>query len=110
MKKKEIWAPTFIGSRRINSSSSVTFHTRKLPSRARPTGGIVGPPMSNIRSETMPDIILPFDKTKDPALSRRGFGALSLGAGATVATSALAARSIVETDVVIKTADGNCDA
>ena len=28
----------------------------------------------------MPDDILPFDKTKDPALSRRTFGALSLGA------------------------------
>ena len=58
----------------------------------------------------MPDDILPFDKTKDPALSRRTFGALSLGAGAALTTSAMAAGSIVETDVVIKTADGNCDA
>ena len=49
----------------------------------------------------MPDDILPFDKTKDPALSRRTFGALSLGAGAALTTSAMAAGSIVETDVVI---------
>ena len=58
----------------------------------------------------MPDDILPFDKTKDATLSRRTFGALSLGAGAAVTTSTMAAGSIVETDVVIKTADGNCDA
>lgn len=57
----------------------------------------------------MPDDVLPFDKTRDPALSRRGFGALALGAGAAVTTAALAA-DVVETDVVIKTADGDCDA
>jgi carboxymethylenebutenolidase len=58
----------------------------------------------------MPDAILPFDRTKDLALSRRAFGAFSLGAGTAVTTAAMGAGSIVETDVVIKTADGNCDA
>ena len=58
----------------------------------------------------MPDDILPFDKTKDPALSRRAFGALSFGAGAAVTASAMAAGAVVETDVVIKMADGSCDA
>ena len=59
----------------------------------------------------MDDAILPFEKTKDPNLSRRGFAGLSLGAGAVVAGSALAADAPVEeSDVVIKTADGSCDA
>jgi carboxymethylenebutenolidase len=58
----------------------------------------------------MPDTILPFDKTRDPALSRPAFGALSFGAGAAVTASAMAAGSVVETDVVIKMADGSCDA
>jgi carboxymethylenebutenolidase len=58
----------------------------------------------------MPDTILPFDKTKVTALSRRTLGALSFGAGASAAASAVAAGSVVETDVVIKMADGNCDA
>jgi carboxymethylenebutenolidase len=58
----------------------------------------------------MSDTILPFDKTKDPALSRRAFGALSFGAGAAVTASAMAAGSVVETDVVIKMPDGGCDA
>jgi carboxymethylenebutenolidase len=58
----------------------------------------------------MPDDILPFDKTKDPALSRRAFGALSFGAGAAITTSAMAAGAVVESDVVIKMADGSCDA
>jgi carboxymethylenebutenolidase len=58
----------------------------------------------------MPDDMLPFDKTRDPALSRRAFAALSLGAGAAVTASALAADAVVETDVVIKMADGSCDA
>src|SRR5690242_10678557 len=63
------------------------------------------------RSASMPDDSLPFDKTRDPALSRRAFAALSLGAGAAVSASALAAdTNVVETDVVIKMADGNCDA
>jgi len=42
-------------------------------------------------------------------LSRRGFAALSVGAGLAVAGPALAA-DVVETDVEIKTADGTCDA
>jgi carboxymethylenebutenolidase len=59
----------------------------------------------------MDDAILPFVKTKEPNLSRRGFAALSLGAGAAVAGSALAADAPVEeSDVVVKTADGSCDA
>ena len=59
----------------------------------------------------MPDHILPFDKSRDPALSRRAFAVLSLGAGAAVSASALAAdTNVVETDVVIKMAGGNCDA
>ena len=58
----------------------------------------------------MPDDNLPFDRTRETALSRRTLGALSLGAGAAAAASAVAAGSVVETDVVIKTADGNCDA
>jgi hypothetical protein len=59
----------------------------------------------------MPDDILPFDKTRDPALSRRAFAALSIGAGAAITASAMAAyAAVVETDIVIKMADGNCDA
>ena len=59
----------------------------------------------------MPEDILPFDKSRDPALSRRAFAALSLGAGAAVTASAMAADgAVVETDVVIKMPDGNCDA
>jgi carboxymethylenebutenolidase len=55
----------------------------------------------------MPDDILPFDKTKEATLSRRVFAALSLGAGVAVAA---AADAIVESEVVIKMADGTCDA
>jgi carboxymethylenebutenolidase len=51
---------------------------------------------------------LPFEKTRDYALSRRELAALSLGAMASV--SAMAADAVTETDVVIKMADGNCDA
>jgi hypothetical protein len=58
----------------------------------------------------VPDDILPFDKTKDAALSRRAFGALSLGVGAAVTTSAMAAGAVVESDIVIKMADGSCGA
>ena len=61
-------------------------------------------------AQKCPNTILPFDKTKDPTLSRRALGALSLGAGAAVTASAVAAGSVVETDVVIRMADGNCDA
>ena len=58
----------------------------------------------------MPDDMLPFDKTRDSALSRRAFAALSLGAGAAVTASAMAADAVVETDVLIKMSDGDCDA
>ena len=59
----------------------------------------------------MPEDILPFDKSRDPALSRRAFAALSLGAGAAVTASAMAADgAVVETDVVINMPDGSCDA
>ena len=59
----------------------------------------------------MSDVILPFEKTADFRLSRRSFGSLSVGIGAAVTTSAIAAeKSIVETEIIIKTADGNCDA
>jgi carboxymethylenebutenolidase len=59
----------------------------------------------------MSDVVLPFDKTKDPTVTRRAFAALSLGAGAAISTSALSAEtSVVETEVVIKTTDGDCDA
>jgi carboxymethylenebutenolidase len=57
------------------------------------------------------DIIAPFEKTRDYALSRRGFAAVSLSAGALAAGATVAADAPVdESDVVIKTADGNCDA
>ncbi len=59
----------------------------------------------------MPNEILPFDKTKEPGLSRRMFGSLSLGGAAAVTTSAIAADlAVIESDVMVKMADGNCDA
>jgi len=58
----------------------------------------------------MSDTVLPFDKTKTHSLSRRSLGSLTLGAGTAVAASAIAAGAVVETDVMIKMADGNCDA
>ena len=58
----------------------------------------------------MPDDILPFDKTTEPGLSRRSFG-FALGAGVAVTASAVAADNpVVETDVMIKMTDGDCDA
>ena len=46
-----------------------------------------------------------------PALSRRGFAALSVAAGLTLSTTATAADSdVIETDVEVKTPDGTCDA
>src|SRR5690349_19677992 len=58
----------------------------------------------------MPSDILPFDKTTEPGLSRRNFG-LALGAGVAVTTAAVAAgNTVVETDVMVKMRDGNCDA
>ena len=57
------------------------------------------------------------DQTNEAAvaggeMSRRGFAALSLAAGlaATTARSAQAAAQVVETDVTIKTPDGDCQA
>jgi carboxymethylenebutenolidase len=59
----------------------------------------------------MQDDTMPFDKTGDGALSRRGFGALALGAGVVASVSAIAADAAVsESDIVIKTADGSCEA
>jgi carboxymethylenebutenolidase len=46
----------------------------------------------------------------DTRLSRRSFGLMSLGAGALATTPALAQSNVTETDVMVKTADGNCDA
>ena len=58
----------------------------------------------------MPNEILPFDKTKEPGLSRRMFGSLSLGSAAAVTTSAIAADlAVIESDVMVKMTDGNCD-
>ena len=58
----------------------------------------------------MPDDIMPFDKTTEPGLSRRSFG-FALGAGVAVTASAVAAdKPVVETDVMIKMTDGDCDA
>jgi carboxymethylenebutenolidase len=57
------------------------------------------------------DDILPFEKSRDPGLSRRAFGSLSLVTGAAVAGSAMAADSaVVESEVTIKMPDGLCDA
>jgi carboxymethylenebutenolidase len=59
----------------------------------------------------MPDHTMPFDKTRDGALSRRGFGTLVLGAGVVASVSTIAAdAAVTESDIVIKTADGSCDA
>jgi carboxymethylenebutenolidase len=46
----------------------------------------------------------------DPRLSRRSFGLMTAAATVGTASSALAQDAAVETDVTIKTADGNCDA
>jgi carboxymethylenebutenolidase len=52
--------------------------------------------------------MLPFDRTRDLTLTRRGLAVLSLG---TTAVSAMGAeRAVEETDVVIKMQDGDCDA
>src|SRR5580693_3941675 len=57
----------------------------------------------------MEDGVVPFDRTSDGALSRRG--ALALGAGLVASVSAIAADTAVsETDIVIPTTDGSCDA
>jgi carboxymethylenebutenolidase len=46
----------------------------------------------------------------DSRLSRRSFGAMALGVGAVAASPALAQSNVTSTDVMVKTADGTCDA
>jgi hypothetical protein len=59
----------------------------------------------------MSRVILLFDRTKNFTVSRLVFAALSLGAGAAITTTTISAEaSMVETEVVIKTTDGDCDA
>jgi carboxymethylenebutenolidase len=50
---------------------------------------------------------MPFERTRDYTLSRRGLAALSLGA---VASASAMAADITETDIVIKMPEGDCDA
>ena len=50
---------------------------------------------------------LPFERTRDYTLSRRGLAALSLGA---VASASAIAADVAETDIVIEMPDGDCDA
>ena len=57
----------------------------------------------------MADDAFPASIRQTQPLSRRGFAALSVGAGLASAGRALAA-DVVETDVTVKTADGTCDA
>jgi len=56
---------------------------------------------------------IPEETNSETAVSRRGFGAFSLGAGLTVmagAAEAAPAMALTETDLMIKTPDGMCDA
>jgi carboxymethylenebutenolidase len=46
----------------------------------------------------------------DSRLSRRSFGLMTLGAAGLAANPALAQSTAIETDVTVKTIDGNCDA
>jgi carboxymethylenebutenolidase len=50
---------------------------------------------------------MPFERTRDYAVSRRGLAVLSLGA---VASASAIAADVSETDIVIKMPDGDCDA
>jgi carboxymethylenebutenolidase len=56
----------------------------------------------------------PNEATQETAVSRREFGAVSLAAGLAVVAGAGAAeaaeRPLTETEVTVKTPDGNCDA
>jgi hypothetical protein len=58
--------------------------------------------------------VKPNETTPETAVSRREFGAVSLAAGLAAVAGAPAAmaaeRPLVETDVLVKTPDGNCDA
>ncbi|HVZ07172.1 dienelactone hydrolase family protein [Rhodopila sp.] len=55
------------------------------------------------------DMPAPFEQSRRFALTRRGFAALGVGAGAATA-SAVAAPAVTEADVTIRMADGTCDA
>jgi carboxymethylenebutenolidase len=46
----------------------------------------------------------------DTRLSRRAFGAMTLAAAGAASAPAFAQSNVTETDVTVKTADGNCDA
>jgi hypothetical protein len=56
----------------------------------------------------------PNEATQETAVSRREFGAVSLAAGLAVVAGAgageAAERPLTETEVTVKTPDGNCDA
>jgi carboxymethylenebutenolidase len=58
--------------------------------------------------------IKPTEATQESSVSRREFGAVSLAAGLAAAagtqTAGAAERALAETDVTVKTPDGNCDA
>jgi hypothetical protein len=59
--------------------------------------------------------VKPNETTPETAVSRREFGAVSLAAGLAAVAGAPAAmaaeeRPLAETDVMVKTPDGNCDA
>jgi carboxymethylenebutenolidase len=62
----------------------------------------------------MNEDVKPNEATQETAISRREFSAVSLAAGLAAATGAPAAeaaeRPLIETDVMVKTPDGNCDA
>src|SRR5712664_812726 len=55
----------------------------------------------------------PNEATQETAVSRREFGAVSLAAGLAVVAGARGAeaaeRPLTETEVIVKTPDGNCD-
>ena len=62
----------------------------------------------------MTEDVKPDEAGQETAVSRREFGAVSLAAGlaavAGVPAAAAAERPLTETDVTVKTLDGNCDA
>ena len=62
----------------------------------------------------MSEDLKPSEATQETAVSRREFGAASLAAGLAVVAGAQGAeaaeRPLTETEVMVKTPDGNCDA
>ena len=62
----------------------------------------------------MSENLKPNEVTTETAVSRREFGAVSLAAGLAVVAGAGAAEAadhpLTETEVTVKTPDGNCDA